>query len=54
MNFITENWQNIVGIAGAVVMLARLVVKLTPTPKDDTFMAKYILPALKSVGLKID
>ena len=53
MNFLTENWQSIVGIAGAVVMLARLIVKVTPTPKDDTALAK-IISVLKSVGLKID
>jgi hypothetical protein len=54
ITWLTENWQNVVGIAGAIVMVARLAVKLTPTPADDTFMAKYILPALKSLGLKID
>jgi len=53
MNWITENWQNIVGIAGGVVMLARLIVKVTPTPKDDTALAK-IISVLKSVGLKLD
>ena len=53
MNWITENWQNIVGIAGGVVMLARLIVKITPTPKDDTALAK-IISVLKSVGLKLD
>ena len=53
MNWITENWQNVVGIAGAVVMLARLIVKVTPTPKDDTALAK-IISVLKSLGLKID
>ena len=53
MSFLTENWQNIVGIAGATVMLARLIVKITPTPKDDTALAK-IVSVLKSIGLKID
>jgi hypothetical protein len=53
MNWITENWQNIVGIAGGVVMLARLIVKITPSPKDDTALAK-IISVLKSVGLKLD
>jgi hypothetical protein len=54
ISFLAENWQSVVGIAGAVVMVSRIIVRLTPTPADDTFMAKYILPALKSLGLKID
>jgi hypothetical protein len=54
ITFLTENWQTITAIAGAVVMVSRIIVRLTPTPADDTFMAKYILPALKGLGLKID
>lgn len=54
INWMTENWQSVVGIAGAVVMVSRIIVKLTPTQADDTFLAKYVLPVLKSLGLKID
>jgi hypothetical protein len=53
MNWITENWQNVVGIAGAVVIVARLVVKLTPTPSDDSVLEK-IVSVLKTLGLHID
>jgi hypothetical protein len=53
MNWITENWQNVVGIAGAVVIVARLVVKLTPTPSDDSVLEK-VVSVLKTLGLHID
>jgi len=53
VDWILENWQTLVAIAGAVVMAARLIVKLTPTPKDDAWLAR-IIDALKAVGLHID
>lgn len=53
MEWLTQNWQNVVGIAGAVVMLARVVVRLTPTPADDTALAR-IVDVLKAIGLKLD
>jgi len=53
VDWILENWQTLVAIAGAVVMAARLIVKLTPTPKDDAWLAR-IIDVLKAVGLHID
>lgn len=53
IHFITQNWHDIVGIAGAVVIGARLVVKLTPTPKDDSFLER-IVGVLKQLGLHLD
>ena len=53
MNWITSNWQDIVALAGAVVIGARVIVKLTPSPADDTILKK-IVDFLKSVGLHID
>lgn len=50
MDWILENWQTVVAIAGAVVMVARLIVKLTPTPADDAWLAK-VLDALKVLAL---
>ena len=52
INWISNNWQNIVAVLGAIVIAARLIVKLTPTPKDDAFLAK-IIAALKQLGLVI-
>jgi len=53
MNWITENFANIMAIVGAVIVLARVIVKLTPTPADDTILDK-VVSVLKAVGLHID
>jgi hypothetical protein len=53
IGYVSENFASIVAIAGAVVMLARLIVKLTPTPTDDGIVEK-IVGFLKVVGLHID
>lgn len=53
MNWITENFANIMAVVGAVIVLARIIVKLTPTPADDTILEK-IVSFLKAVGLHID
>lgn len=52
MNWITENFTNIMAVVGAVVVLARVIVKLTPTPADDTWLEK-IVNILKTLGLHI-
>ena len=52
MAWILANIEQIVAIAGGVVMLARLVVKVTPTPKDDTALEK-VVTALKHLGLHV-
>lgn len=51
--WITENSTSIVAVAGAVIILARIIVKLTPTPADDSILEK-IVSFLKAVGLHID
>ena len=53
MNFITENWQTIVAGFGGIIIVARVIVKLTPTQADDNFLSNVILPFLKSIGLHI-
>lgn len=53
VNWVTGNWETIVALVGGVVLLARIIVKLTPTPADDTFLEK-IVNFLKGVGLHID
>ena len=42
MTFLTQHYDEVLQIIGAVVALATLVVKLTPTQKDDAFLAKVI------------
>ena len=51
-NWITSHWTEIVAAVGGVVLAARIIVKLTPTPKDDSILEK-IVNFLKSVGLQI-
>lgn len=53
IEFLQNNWQTITAGAGAVVMVSRIIVRLTPTPKDDTVLAR-IVDFLKALGLKID
>ena len=42
MTFITQHYDEVLQIIGAVVALATLIVKLTPTPKDDDALAKIV------------
>lgn len=42
MEYITTNWVEITAIIGSIVTTASLIVKLTPTPKDDAILAKVI------------
>lgn len=45
-------FPEIMGALAALIIVARLIVKLTPTPKDDTIMEK-IVDGLKHLGLVI-
>lgn len=42
LEYIKTNWQDILAIIGGVVSVASVVVKLTPTQKDDTVLDKII------------
>ena len=42
MEWITTHWKDILAIIGGIVTVASLIVKLTPTQKDDAFLAKVI------------
>lgn len=42
INFIKDNYITIGAIYGAVVALATIIVKLTPTTKDDSVLAWII------------
>lgn len=50
INWVTANWDSVLGIVTAIVTVASLVVKLTPTPKDDAVLAK-ILAVFKLLAL---
>ena len=51
-NWVTEHWTELMAAVGAAIILARIIVKLTPTPKDDSALEK-IVNFLKTVGLHI-
>lgn len=42
MEWLQVNYVNILAVVGAVVGLASIIVKLTPTQKDDTILAKIV------------
>lgn len=52
MNWITQNFTEIMAVVGAVIVLARIIVKLTPSPADDSVLEK-IVSFLKTLGLHI-
>jgi len=43
---IAENWASIAEIIAAIIGVASLIVKMTPTLKDDNFL----LPIVKFIG----
>ena len=42
IQLITEHYDDVLQLVGAVISLATLVVKLTPTPKDNAVLAQII------------
>ncbi len=53
MEWLTANWISVVAIVGAVIIGARVIVKLTPSPADDSILEK-IVKILKAVGLHVE
>lgn len=50
MDWLMENWQTVLLVVTSAVTLASVIVKLTPTPKDDAALAS-IINFLKVIGL---
>lgn len=50
MEWITNNWTNILAVFGAAVGLATAIVKWTPTQKDDTVLA-IVIKVLSALSL---
>lgn len=42
MKWLLQNWETIFAIWGMLVAFCTAIVKLTPTQKDDTFLAKVV------------
>jgi hypothetical protein len=51
VDFLLSNWSEIVGIAGALHILALAIVNVTPTPKDDEFYGKIYKIVEKIAGI---
>jgi hypothetical protein len=47
---IRDNWVTIVSVTAYIITGASVIVKLTPSPKDDLFLAK-LLKLLKVLSL---
>jgi hypothetical protein len=52
MHWLVTHGTDLMAALGAIVMLARIIVKLTPTPADDTALATLI-EILKHLGLHV-
>lgn len=53
MNFLTENFANVMAVVGAVIVLARVIVKITPSNTDNVWLDR-VISVLKTLGLHID
>lgn len=42
VNWIVEHWQDVLSIIAGVIGIATIIVKLTPTQKDDAVLTKII------------
>lgn len=53
ISFVINHHGQIIEIAAGLVISARVIVKLTPTPADDSALEK-VVGFLKHIGLHID
>ena len=42
ISWLQTNWKDVLAIIGGVVTVASIIVKLTPTTKDDAVLSKVI------------
>ena len=61
ISFIQNHWDELLAIIGGIVSVASIIVKLTPTTKDDNvlnaivnFLAKFSIINTKEDQQKID
>lgn len=50
IDWIMAHWKDILAVIGGVVTVCSIIVKLTPTQKDDVVLAK-IIKVLAALGL---
>lgn len=51
IDWITTNWDALLALLAAIHVLALAIVNLTPTPKDDEFVAKVYSFVEKIAGI---
>ena len=51
--YIASHYTDIVSAIGGLVLAARIIVKLTPSPADDSLLEK-VIGVVKHIGLHID
>lgn len=42
MNWITEHWDDVLTVYGGIVAICTVIVKITPTTKDNTILDKIV------------
>jgi len=42
INWVKEHWEDLTAIWAGIVTVASIIVKLTPSQKDDTILAKIV------------
>ena len=52
MSFLTENYVEILAVAGALITVATFITTLTPTKKDDAVVSK-IRATLEFISLRL-
>jgi DUF1009 family protein len=52
ITYISLHWADIIAALGGVIITARVIVKLTPTPKDDSVL-ESVVSFLKHLGLNV-
>lgn len=51
VNWVKDNWVTIASLIASIIGVASIIVKLTPTQKDDTILAKIIAFLSKYIAL---
>lgn len=51
VEFVKNNWLEIAQVITSIIGIASIIVKLTPTPKDDAILAKIIAFISKYIAL---
>lgn len=51
VQFVQEHWLDICNVIVSIIGIASIIVKITPTPKDDAVLAKIVAFVSKYIAL---